>query len=153
MSALSPTITDHSPSPTYALKNYYRSLISKFWHLLWQIQHQNKLRSTKNKPIPWSSATRISRHEEVILSRLRIGHTRLTHSHLLQGLHTPASCNYCHEDNLTVQHLFLCPALQNLRATFNVSSSISSALFNNSEKISNSLSYLRSTYCFLCCAC
>ena len=116
--------------------------------ILGQIQHQNKLRSIKNKPIPWSSTTRISRHEEVILSRLNIGHTRLTLSHLLQGLHTLASRNYCHEDNLTVQHLFSCPALQNLRATFNVSSSISSALCNNSKKISNSLNYLRSTYYF-----
>ena len=42
----------------------------------------------KHKPELWSSAIRNSHHEGVILAGLRLGHTRLTHSYLPQGLHT-----------------------------------------------------------------
>ena len=144
-STLSHTITDPSPSPAYDLKTCYRSLITTAWNNLWTNLPHNKLRHIKSKPSLWSTSNRNSRREEVILSRLRIGHTRLTHSYLLLNLHPP-SCNYCQSENLTVQHLFLCPALHNLRTLHSVPQSISSALCNNSEKVSGSINYLRSTY-------
>ena len=88
---LLPKITDCSPLPAYDLKNHYRSLILASWHNLWTNQQNNKLKTIKKEPTSWSSSNRDSRHEEVILTRLRIGHTRLTHSHPILGLYAPPS--------------------------------------------------------------
>ena len=63
------------------------------------------------------SVTYGSRREQVILDRLRIGHTRLTHSFLLKGEPAP-ECTMC-ECPLTIQHIlvdcieydFICPEL------------------------------------------
>ena len=146
-STLLPKITDPSPSPPYDLKKYYHSHIMKAWYNLWKGQPIKGLRSIKNKPTLWSSSNRNSRYEEVVLARLRIGHTRLTHSYLLLNLHPP-SCGYCHADNLSVEHLFSCPHSRNQRNLLSVSPTLPSALCNNSEKITNPLNYLRSTYFF-----
>ena len=149
-----PKITDPSPLPSYDLKNAHRTSILATWHKQWEElsnTSQNKLRSIKDKPTHWSSSSRASRQEEVILARLRIGHTRLTHTYLFQHLHAPPSCNYCHAENLTVEHLFLCPFLRYQRSIHNVPHSISSALRNNSSAVSDSLNYLRSTYFFPFC--
>ena len=147
-SLLFTTITHPFLSPAYDLKTYYRSFINTSWHKIWYSQPLNKLRSIKKIPTPWSSSNRPSRHEEIIISRLRIGHTRLTHSYLLLGLHSPPSCQYCHTEEITVPHFFSCPSLQNLRQSFSVPSLPSSALSNNSETITNTLNFLRSTYYF-----
>ena len=146
-STLLPTIMDPSPSPSYDLKKYYHSRTMTAWHNLWIAQPQKGLRLIKNKFILWSTSNRNSRHEEVIFSRLRIGHTRLTHSYLLQNLHPP-SCGYCQADNLSVQHLFSCPVLHNQRDLYNVPPTLSATLCNNTDKITNSLNYHCSAYFF-----
>ena len=105
-------ITDPSLSPVYDLKSHYRSLINSSWYNTWLTQPLTKLRSIKKAPTPWSSSNRSSRHEEIIVSRLRIGHTRLTHSCLLLGLYSPPLCQYCHAEEITVPHFFSCPSLQ-----------------------------------------
>jgi len=56
----------------------------------------------------------LSRHESVIINRLRIGHTRLTHSYLLLSDDQP-TCSTCGHP-LTVRHILLhCVDLQNVR--------------------------------------
>jgi len=53
-------------------------------------------------------------HDTVIIHRLRIGHTRLTHSYLLSGTDQP-ECSACHCP-LTVKHILIeCPALTSSR--------------------------------------
>jgi len=140
------SITDPSLTPAYDLKSYYRSLIRNTWLQFWSSQTSNKLHSIKKSPIPWSTSNRTSRREEVILARLRIGHTRITHSFLYLGLSAPPSCLYCQQDELSVHHFFSCPALTNLRLSLSISSRLSSALSNNHDTILKSLNYLRSTY-------
>ena len=46
-----------------------------------------------------------SRKEQVILSQLRIGHTRLTHSYILKQEQQPQCGTY--QTPLTVKHLFM----------------------------------------------
>ena len=87
----SPNITDPSPSPLHDLKAHYRSLIRSSWHDFWSSLPSNKLQSIKEVPISQSCSFR---REEVILARLRIGHTRLTHSFLYLRL-SPLSGLYC----------------------------------------------------------
>jgi len=141
-------ITDPSLLPAYDLKTYHRSFITSSWHNTWQTQPLTILRSIKKTPTPWSSSNRTFRHAEIIVSRLRIGHTRLPHFYLLLGLYSPPSCLYCHADGITVPHFFSCPSLQNLRKSFSVPSLLSSVLSNNSETITNTLNFHQSTYFF-----
>ena len=60
--------------------------------------------------MPWDTTTTTtslhhsySRKEQVILNRLLIGHTHLTHSYLLNK-EQPPNCNYC-KSLLTVEHI------------------------------------------------
>ena len=51
----------------------------------------------------------ISRKDEVIIHRIRIGHTRLTHSYVMEGGHIdfPPRCHFCGNCPLTVRHLII----------------------------------------------
>jgi len=92
---------------TLAIRNF----IKQHWTTLWrdQISANNKLVQFKSLPLPWSSSQETSRRTEIVLSRLRIGHTRLTHSHLFTNLF-PLSCPHCPSDQpITIQHMFSCP--------------------------------------------
>ena len=68
--------------------SFAHRLIGEHWHSLWrdQIPTGNKLVQLKNSPVPWPSSQQPKRWVEIILSRLRIGYNRLTHSHLFSNL-------------------------------------------------------------------
>ena len=53
----------------------------------------------------WPSSCHPNRRYEKVLSRLRIGHTRLTHKFLLGGGNAP-ECDHCHS-LLTVEHILV----------------------------------------------
>jgi len=53
----------------------------------------------------YKQKTCLSRHDTVLLNRLRIGHTRLTHSFLLSGDELP-ECGTC-QCPLTVKHILV----------------------------------------------
>ena len=63
----------------------------------------NKLHAIEPNISKKSYIPRLSRKEDVVLTRLRIGHTRLTHSYLLQREEQPV-CIGCNEP-LTVKHI------------------------------------------------
>ena len=66
-----------------------------------------------------------------LLNRLRIGHTRLTHSYLLSGDDLPECCT-C-QCPLTVKHILVeCVDLKDVRNKHNVASSIKD-LFDSIE--------------------
>ncbi|XP_066906470.1 uncharacterized protein [Halyomorpha halys] len=56
------------------------------WQAKWDESSPSKLKEIKRSVKPWSTSYRNSRREEVALARLRIGHTLLTHSHLIRKL-------------------------------------------------------------------
>jgi len=91
-----------------------RHRITNLWTSHWENQiNTNKLAMLKPLPWPWDSSRQPHRCHKIYLTRLRIGHTRLTHSHLLSNLH-PLSCDYCDTDDdtpLSVKHMFSCPSL------------------------------------------
>src|SRR5215469_12923165 len=71
------------------------------------------IKSTLGK---WTTSTRKSRREEVVLARLRIGHTRLTHGHILAG-NLRLRCESCNK-NLTVFHILVeCSQNEAIRAS------------------------------------
>ena len=60
-----------------------RERLHATWQASWEQQDGNKLRAIKNTISTWHSVSRRNRREEVVLARLRIGHTHLTHPYLL----------------------------------------------------------------------
>ena len=84
-----------------------KSTISKFlhtiWQQLWDINIHNKLFQIKPTMGEWRPAFKKSRREQVVLSRLRIGHTRLTHPFILQQEPQP-HCLTC-QTTCTVKHI------------------------------------------------
>ena len=86
------------------------AFVRRQWQCKWEAQRGNKLKELKPSLGPWTSSFRRNRREEVILCRLRIGHTYGTHGHLLRGEERPL-CPRCLTP-LTVAHVLLtCPHL------------------------------------------
>ena len=75
------------------------------WQRSWNTTTSNKLHELKPQLGEWPSSSRLVRREEVILSRLRIGHTYLTNSYLLKAELQP-ECIGC-QCPLTVKHILL----------------------------------------------
>ena len=66
------------------LKLLIHKFILKKWQKSWDDQTQNKLHHIEDTIGEWLAGYRRNR-KEVIISRFRIGHIHITHSHLLKG--------------------------------------------------------------------
>ena len=75
------------------------------WQREWDTAVNNKLLDTKTLIGEQSSAYRSVRRDEVVLFRLRLGHSYMTYSYLLKGEPPPeyVTCN-C---RLTISHIFV----------------------------------------------
>ena len=94
--------------PYTDLKQDINQYYTKSWQTIWNNTLFNKLQNVK----PTLGKTKLynvtTRRDEVVLHRLRIGHTYLTHSYLLKQDNNP-DCSTC-KCLLTVQHILLeCP--------------------------------------------
>ena len=93
------------------------------WQENWSSLRGNKLSVIKPQLSSWYSSSRKCRREEVVLCRLRTGHTYATHGFLLCGAESPR-CPRC-GSHLSVKHVLLnCPQLEvERRRHFGLSSS------------------------------
>ena len=92
-----------------------RYILSK-WQLSWDRATFNKLHEIK-PVLGKNTIYRSLRREEVFLTRLRIGHTRLTHSYLLKREDQPF-CISCNEP-FTVKHFLIdCIEFSHMRCQF-----------------------------------
>jgi len=107
------------------------SLCQREWQRAWDEQTSNKLFEIKPLIGKSRSLSHLGRRENTIINRLRIGHTRLTHKHLLSGDHPPV-CEKCN-CVLTVKHILLeCSAFKDIRNKHFTSTSIKD-VFENTE--------------------
>ena len=84
------------------------------WQTSWANSIGNKLLDIKPTIGEYQSVVRNIRKEEVVKARLRLCHTRVTHSHLLQGEEQP-QCVGC-DAPFTVRHFILeCSDLAQVR--------------------------------------
>jgi len=100
-------------------KDYYpliRSKIYDIWQRDWSNTPQtNKLRYIRDTTKNWSSSSQRVRYHSVILTRLRIGHCRISHGYLMTGQLVPPYCDSCIVP-LTVRHfLEECPDYNHIR--------------------------------------
>ncbi|GFT58156.1 RNase H domain-containing protein [Trichonephila clavipes] len=109
--------TTHLPLavPLSDMKRVIMHHIFKIWQESWSPQLDNKLHSVK--PVIGAWPVMPLRRTDVKLTRLRIGHTRFTHRHLLFGERAP-ECPSCHV-SYTVHHILIdCPVFNHHRITF-----------------------------------
>ena len=96
--------------------------ILNLWQTQWNQDIDNKLFSIKPK-IENTPLHSSFRRDDVIITRLRIGHSYYTHSHLLSNIPCPI-CTYCQTD-ISVKHLLIdCPVFNNHRQNLHTSNSI-----------------------------
>ncbi len=75
-------------NPLAAMKDVGRTIRSKLtakWHQNWKTNDHPNLKMFKRTPVPWSANIALTCRQQVVLNRVRIGHTRLTHSYLFTG--------------------------------------------------------------------
>ena len=93
---------------------YIKSHFKNKWQEVWNEADNNKLHAIHPKIGLWPMGSRKSRREEVVLARLRIGHTFYTHSHYLKGEPEP-ECIPC-GCPLTVRHILVeCDDFKDIR--------------------------------------
>ena len=96
------------------------------WQKRWESKNDENLHE-KQKPIKLFEITPIlgpfelkglTRKDEVVIHRIRIGHTRLTHKYLMEDRYRrEPPCNYCYLDTLSVKHLLIeCQHFANIRS-------------------------------------
>ena len=92
--------------PAGDLKQSFYQWSQERWLQRWSEQESTNLKLKALHPTiePWPPpSTKIKRRTEVVLTRLRIGHTHLTHKYLLCG-EDPPQCAIC-DSLLTVEHI------------------------------------------------
>jgi len=106
--------TEHIPTPRNDYKIEIKKAIKLAWQREWTSVQDNKLREVIGElPVPYSIRGE-SRRWTTALTRLRIGHTMLTHGHLMQRGQAPV-CETC-DTPLTVKHfLTVCPEFSRQR--------------------------------------
>ena len=110
------------------------------WQSVWDTAVHNKLHSIEPILSEWRPPYRMDRKEEVVLTRLRIGHSYATHSYLLKGEGQPM-CIPC-DTPFTIKHVLLyCVDFENARNRYYRVSSLKE-LFESVE-ISNIFLYLK----------
>jgi len=85
-------------------KSLIRIQALRQWQLRWNSETENKLHSIEPR-VNVINMLRLPHRDEIIIHRLRIRHTYLTHRHLLQR-ENPPRCLACQVD-LTVEHVLL----------------------------------------------
>jgi len=89
----------------------------KEWQDIWNCCKGNKLHALYPNVGRIPHCKNLSRRDAVVINRVRIGHTRVMHLHLLTGGDLP-TCQFCSLP-LTVNHIFLeCANLNTIRQRF-----------------------------------
>ena len=116
------------------------------WDDEWQ-QYLGQLRQIKEHPSPWTKIS-IPRRCEVIINRLRVGHTLVTHGYLMNNSiqEPPPGCPICSRAVLTVPHFLIqCFDLENARRENfeNVNNLTLKSLLGDSAPIDKLMAYLK----------
>lgn len=127
--------------PAIDVKAFLRLRVLSSWSNDWSNVCDNKLRNIKDTVSPWVSSCRSNRRESVIVTRLRIGHSLLTHGFLLCG-EDPPLCTRC-AVQLSVQHILIsCPQHEGVRRRYRLHGNLADVLRDDPEGICNVLSFL-----------
>ena len=92
-------------------RDWYPLLLAKInnqWNQRWSDKRQ-KLYTIKERAGPWQITPWINRRQEVVINRLRCGHTKFTHEYLMENdvRDAPPICVFCNNAILIERYLFV----------------------------------------------
>ncbi|XP_076236334.1 uncharacterized protein LOC143180473 [Calliopsis andreniformis] len=109
------------------LKRYLHKRNKEYWNNKWIQSSPAKITEIRKHIFENPQPHLKSRRYQVILTRLRIDHCRLTHEHLMTK-NQPEICSHCNIP-ITVKHLLIdCPSYQSSRVKFNIPDNLKQAL-------------------------
>jgi len=118
--------------------------VFSFQHFWNQISPSNKLKAIKDNTLPRNSYNNISRRADIIFTRLRTGHSLLTHSYLLNK-DPPPICNIC-KTQITILHILVhCPKFHKERSALSISNKPIEILEDSHQNIQKILKFLTNT--------
>lgn len=114
------------------LRKYINSKIKINWDHYWKVNNNTKLLDVRKSIFDKSPSPFVCRKEQVIITRLRIGHTNMTHIHLI----TKTERNKCKCGlDLTVLHLLIeCTAFVKEKEICKVPNNLSDCLNQDGYK-------------------
>jgi hypothetical protein len=122
------------------LKIKINNSIKRKWSDEWNnVDNTNKLKLIKTEINPWNTVQGISRKESIVLTRLRIGHSWLTHSYIIDKRPQPlCRCGYV----MTVLHIFTsCEWAARARQNHDIS--LASLADNNKKSIRKIIDFIK----------
>lgn len=121
---------------------YIKRLIIKKWDIQWNNASGNKLREIRESTKPWFSSASLSRRNSTIISRLRIGHTNITHKFIFTN-EEPPICQHCNQ-RLTVTHILIeCPKYIEERRTCDIPLTMIESLGDNIDNLKKTIEFLK----------
>ena len=127
-------------------KSVSKKLIGNIWQTKWNISNA-KLREVITDINP-NIYPELNRSEEIKITWLRLGPTRLTHSFIFEKTDPPL-CDTCNK-TMTVKHLIIeCVKYSDQRKRCNIGQSLKDALNKQSlENMKNIISFLKNCYLY-----
>ena len=106
--------------PSSDLIPLVRNFIRDKWQQRWDSKHAStRIKLKEIMPIisPFHTLGFL-RREEVVIHRIRIGHTRLTHGFLMENKPIP-NCPFCDNCSISIKHILIeCDSLTNIRTRY-----------------------------------
>jgi exonuclease III/ribonuclease HI len=135
---------DCATVPVTDLKAVFRSKTLQRWQSSWDSVLVNKLKTIKATVQAWQSSARRSRREEVVTTRMRIGHSFLTHVFILKR-EEPPMCTSC-DQPLSIKHILVeCAVHRQLRRRLNLPLTMKEVLRDDDRSVDRVLRFLRET--------
>ena len=144
--ALSADITFDKLLPS-DLKGPIRSYVLGKWQERWAspLLANNKKytgKSIRSLITPWYSSFHSNRRIEVILMRLRVGHTHFSHNCILEGNGAPA-CAHC-DRLLSVEYVLVhCSKFRNQRRKYHLEGKSVGAILDDDVNVGSLVGYLQ----------
>ena len=102
------------------VNSYIQQLVQTKWDVSVYSRDLYLVKPTLGQPKKFQ---RLTRAEEVVITRLRIGHTKATKSHILSR-EPPTACHHCGQ-TLSIDHMFLeCAVVQECRDEYYTADSL-----------------------------
>ena len=131
--------------PHSDMKKPIRDYILKKWQERWTsplLKNNKKYLKIRPSVAFWSSSYQCNRRNEKILTRLRIGHSRVTHSFLFDGS-GPPECEHCNVP-LTVEHILVfCKLYEDERRVYELHGKGIGTILGDDVDIENLINFLK----------
>uniref|UniRef100_A0A1Y1JS24 RNase H type-1 domain-containing protein n=1 Tax=Photinus pyralis TaxID=7054 RepID=A0A1Y1JS24_PHOPY len=137
---------DEKVLTTYDLKKSIHKNLRQKWEIQWKAIDPltNKLRSIRDTTLFDGGYYKLTRRkDQVDITRLRNGHTRVTHGHLMRK-EPPKMCEQC-QAPISINHLITeCNAFENERRNCNITNDQTTNLTTNTN-IANIIRFIKLT--------